>query len=563
MPEPSAHVSLECLDCGAPSAYHPLEMLCPHCGGAWRQARYDLASLRRSLLASLPGRPDGLWRYFELLPVNPPPLDLSLGEGGTPLIHARNLGAMLGLDHLYIKDERQGPTGSFKDRQAAVSVAVLAEHGEKNAVIASTGNVALAYSAYCARAGIRLWAFLTSLVPAVKMHEVALYGTQVVKVTASYDQAKLLAARFAEQRGWYLDRGARSIAAVEGMKTIAYEIAEQLGRVQAARRPGDMHLPAWSAPDWYVQAVSGGIGPLAVHKGFEELGSLGLTDRLPALAAIQTAGCAPMVEAWRQDRPQAEPVVTPRSHIFTLSTGDPGRSYSLLYEKVKSAGKGSFESVTDEEAFRAMHMVARMEGLSIEPAAGVAFAGLFNLAHSGIFQRQSVVVVNCSGHTMPVERQRLARGWARDVDWDPKGQDHSPEDGLLEALARLDRSEVQHVMIIDDHAEARRLIRRILQVHAEYRIEEASSGAEALEAMQTSRPDLIILDLMMPAMDGFAVLDRLKQIPHTQEIPIIVVTAKELTPAEKRALKGQITRLMTKGNLVADDLLDEVQRAME
>ena len=130
-----------------------------------------------------------------------------MGEGGTPLIHAVNLGMMLGLPRLYIKDERQGPTGSFKDRQAALSIAALKEAGITEAVLASTGNVAIAYSAYAARAGIKLWAFLTSLVPAEKMREVAIYGTQVVKVTASYDQTKQLAAEFARQRGLYLERG--------------------------------------------------------------------------------------------------------------------------------------------------------------------------------------------------------------------------------------------------------------------------------------------------------------------------------------------------------------------
>ncbi len=154
-----------------------------------------------------------------------------MGEGGTPLFPASNLGMMLGLNHLYIKDERQGPTASFKDRQAAVTMAALKEAGVTEAVVASTGNVAIAYSAYGARAGIKIWAFLTSLVPAAKMHEVALYGTQVVKVTSTYDQAKHLAAEFARKQGLYLDRSARSMLNVEAMKTMAYEIAEQLGAV--------------------------------------------------------------------------------------------------------------------------------------------------------------------------------------------------------------------------------------------------------------------------------------------------------------------------------------------
>jgi threonine synthase len=157
----------------------------------------------------------------ELLPVYKYNPNLSMGEGGTPLIRATNLGMMLGCSNIYIKDERQGPTSSFKDRQAAVNIAALKEGGITEVVLASTGNVAIAYSAYAARAGIKLWAFLTSLVPAEKMREVAIYGTQVVKVTASYDQAKKVAAEYARQRNLYLERGARSIPSVEAMKTIA------------------------------------------------------------------------------------------------------------------------------------------------------------------------------------------------------------------------------------------------------------------------------------------------------------------------------------------------------
>ena len=170
----------------------------------------------------------------ELLPIRNPNPTLRLGEGGTPLIQAANLGMMLGLPNLFIKDERQGPTSSFKDRQAAVTIAALKEGGVTEMVAASTGNVAIALSAYAARAGIKLWAFVTSLVPGVKMREIALYGSQVVKITGSYDQAKQVAAEFAHQRGLYQDMGARTVTAVEAMKTLAFEIAEQLTMYQGS-----------------------------------------------------------------------------------------------------------------------------------------------------------------------------------------------------------------------------------------------------------------------------------------------------------------------------------------
>ncbi len=268
------HFIVECLDCQYQAPYSPTATACPRCKSDWREARYDLSSLSNSLLPDLERRPFNLWRYRELLPIRTRKPELTLGEGGTPLIRAVNLGMMLGCPNIYIKDERQGPTSSFKDRQAAVTIAALKEAGITEAVIASTGNVAISYSAYAARAGIKLWAFLTSLVPAEKMREVAIYGTQVVKVTSTYDQAKQVAAEYARQRGLYIDRGSRSIPSVEAMKTIAYEISEQLGEwvggSNSSQGKGNTTTPLTN-PDWYLQAVSGGLGPLGVLKGFSEL----------------------------------------------------------------------------------------------------------------------------------------------------------------------------------------------------------------------------------------------------------------------------------------------------
>ena len=192
----SSTLTLVCMDCGQHTPYHAGSSSCPHCGSAWREAQYDYAAISQTLLPQLSSRPFDLWRYHELLPVSAPNPDISLGEGGTPLIRATNLGMMLGCPNIFIKDERQGPTHSFKDRQAAVTIASLKEAGIAEFVIASTGNVAIAYSAYAARASIKLYAFLTSLVPSSKMREVAIYGTQVIKITGSYDQAKQVAARF-------------------------------------------------------------------------------------------------------------------------------------------------------------------------------------------------------------------------------------------------------------------------------------------------------------------------------------------------------------------------------
>jgi threonine synthase len=506
---------------------------------------------------------------------------------------------MLGCPHIYIKDERHGPTASFKDRQAALTITALKDAGITEAVLASTGNVAIAYSACAARAGIKLWTFLTSLVPPEKMREVAIYGSQVVKVTASYDQVKQIAAEFARQRGLYLERGSRSITSVEAMKTIAFEIAEQLTQrlgppdVNAhGMRPDGMrlHTPPWRAPDWYIQAVSGGLGPHGVQKGFAELHRLGLTARQPAMAHIQSAGCAPMVHAWVQGLSQADPIRNPRTLITTLATGDPGRTYTLLRQRMLDAALGAaaqsaiaqpasngapapgavaaaasggvFDSVTDEEAFRTIHVVAKMEGISIEPAAAVAFAGLIKLVRLGTIQPSDLVVINCSGHTMPIEKSILGDNWTRDIDISPQALLQTPEEGLYAALSRVTSDRFARIAIVDDTPDARRLIRRILQAQptpaGEFTIFEAADGLQAIQLAQREPLDLIILDLMMPEMDGFAVLDALKNDPRTASIPVIVVTAKELTLEEKQRLQGRIQSLMQKGEFLNDDLLDEI-----
>ncbi|HCR70211.1 MAG TPA: hypothetical protein DIW23_02105 [Anaerolineae bacterium] len=473
-----------------------------------------------------------------------------MGEGNTPLVRAVNLGMMLGCPNIYIKDERQGPTASFKDRQAAVTIAALKEAGITELVAASTGNVAIAYSAYASRAGMKLWAFVTSLVPGVKMREIALYGSQVIKITGSYDQCKQVAAEFARQRKLYLDMGARTITSIEAMKTIAFEISEQLTTIQ-----GEGESTPWRTPDWYVQAISGGMGPIGVYKGFREMQQMGWTDKIPAFAPIQTEGCAPMVDSWKKGLEKAEPVLNPKTRIETLATGDPGRAYEFLRAYVNNTN-GVFESVSDEDAHRAMHVLAKMEGISAEPAAGVAFAGLFKLIRAGVIKPSDTVVVNCTGHTLPAEPIVLGDNWSRDVKF-PSTE--TPQEGLLSALTEVAPERFPRIVIVEDTTEARRLIRRILQSQGNFTILEAANGREGLELIQSELPDLVVIDLMMPEMDGFTVIEELRKKQETSAIPVIVVTAKELTPDEKSRLGGHIQALLQKGDFLNDEFLEEVK----
>jgi threonine synthase len=544
-------IELECIHCHTRVPLNRNVSGCPNCGENILEARYDLSKIDvKAWLASLKERKAGLWRYHEVLPIYDTDRAISLGEGGTPLIKSKALAASLGLKNLYIKDERQGPTGSFKDRQATVAISALREMGVDELVVASTGNVAIAYAAYCARAGIKLWAFFPSLAPGDKMREAAVYGAEVIKVTGTYDQTKEVAARFARTKGVFYDKGIKSVAAIEAMKTMAYEIAEQLGNeLENGQR--------WRAPDWFLQGVSGGMGPIGVGKGFREMLDFGIIDRMPAMGIVQSTGCAPMTEAFERGQRIATPNENPQTIIATLATGNPGRAYELLYDYVDNYG-GTFVSATDEEAFNAIRVLARQDGLSVEPATGVTFAGLFKMVRRGIIKPDDVVVVNCSGHTMPVETQILGEQWERSVDLSQRSnQPVMPEEGLLSALEQMESS-VRRIVVVEDNTDAARLIKRILQARGGYEVHLAHDGGRGIELINTIRPDLVITDLMMPGVDGFTLIDTMKTNPDTNRIPIVVVTAKELTVKERARLSGQIDLLLQKGSFIDEEFIESL-----
>jgi threonine synthase len=536
-----------CLVCGHS---HPATFTlsrCAGCGSPWLDAQYDYARLPQDWLSRVAGRRTDLWRYQELLPVSCAESDLSLGEGWTPLTRGKRLAEEIHHPLLWIKDERQQPTGSFKDRQAALTVQALQQQGIDEIVLASTGNAAAAYAAYCARAGIKLWVFLTGSVPAEKMRELALYGAEVVKITGTYDQAKTIAANFAERRGIYFDLGAKGIVGKESMKTIAYEIVEQMGG---------------EAPDWYIQAVSGGIGPLGVYKGFAELYQLGIIRHIPKMGIIQVEGCAPMAEAWQRGATEATPV-QPDTLITVLATGDPGFAYQLLARTLHATG-GTMTSVSDGEAFRAMRRVARTEGFSVEPATAVAFAGLEKLIQQGQITGNERVVVNCSGHTFSAEKHALEDRYILHLETVNANPQPTPaktgplyHEGLSAALKQLDE-QVTTIVIIDDNPHDSRLIRRLLQSHKNYRVFEATNGPDGIDLVRQRQPDLVVLDLTLPDMDGFSILDALKRDPRTQAIPVMIVSAKSLTPDEDEYLRQQTDSIWQKGNFNARDLLDHV-----
>ena len=525
---------------------------CPQCGSPWLDAHYDYEAIASVWQGGVGNRTGTLWRYRELLPIQLTYPDISMGEGWTPFERLIQYEALFNhRGHIYVKDERAQPTNSFKDRQAALAVMAMKQQGITECVLASTGNAAVAYAAYCARAGIKLWLFLTSLVPAEKMREAALYGCEVIKVSGTYDETKKVAAEFARRKHIHHDRGAKAVPGKESMKTLAFEIAEQLALKEQPDNPG-----TWQAPDWYLQGVSGGIGPLGVWKGFSELRQMGLIDKMPKLGIIQAAGCSPMVTAFHEGQETAD-AVEPQTLIHVLATGDPGMSYQLLRAACLSNG-GTMVAVEDGEAFAAMRKIASKGGLSVEPATAVAFAGLEKMLTDGTIGKDEAVVVNCSGHTFPVESHILGDQYDRYVlDLQLHDNVSITTDGLGAALQNL-TEQVTTIVVVDDNSQDRRLIRRLLNSYKKYRIYDARDGKHALEVILDRKPDLVITDLTMPEMDGYELLETLKANPETAHIPVVVVSAKTLTAHDRQKLGAYTQSIWAKGGLDNHRLVADV-----
>jgi threonine synthase len=321
------------------------------------------------------------------------------------------------------------------------------------------------------------------------------------------------------------------------------------------------------------------MGPIGVWQGFYELFRMGLIKKIPKLAIIQTEGCAPMVNSFHKGLDTCEIVQSPSSIINVLATGNPGPAYPYLRNLVLTYG-GAFVKVDDQTSFRAMRVMAQMEGLSMEPAAAVACAGLIKMVQEQLISPNETVVVNASGHTFPVEKQILENEIVKShirvqnlerevVEEDSKiearqrpANEALPQEGLLTALRRLD-DRVQSIAIIEDEPDARVLLRRILQYRRKYNIYEAGDGISGINLIRSEKPDLVLLDLMMSGIDGFAVLDMMKADTDLRDIPVIVITAKDLTSKDYKRLSGRVESLLQKGEFMEEELFESISDVLE
>jgi len=337
--------------------------------------RNDFEAMRRS-------RDRSIWRWFDCFPVEKRSSIVPLGEGDTPLIHARRLGEKIGVAKLYLKNDTVLPTGSLKDRSNSVGMSVAREWGVKTAAVMSTGNAAASVAAYAAAAGIESIVMVPKGTAPSKIVQARAYGATVIVVDGDFDNevAKLYKVALNEF-GWY-DCLSSNPYRDEGKKSYAYEMADQSdGRV----------------PDWVIHPTAGGTGIYAMWKGYKELLSLGWIERVPKLVAAQSEAAAPIVAAFQKGLVDIEPVIARETVAESIKVGNPvslgWRALAALRES-----KGTAVAVTDSEILEAQFLIGRLAGVFAEPAAATSVAATKKLRGRGAIGTDDTVVCNLTGH---------------------------------------------------------------------------------------------------------------------------------------------------------------------
>jgi threonine synthase len=344
---PTTITHLECSKCGEKHSHERLQNLCA-CGGPLL-ARYDLAKAARTLSReALKSRPTNMWRYAEVLPAREA---VSLGEGMTPVIHARRLGAGIGLDALYIKDEGLNPTGSFKARGLSAAVTRAKELGAKALAIPTAGNAGGALAAYAAAAGIPCVIVMPADTPSANMMECEAFGADVRKLDGLISDCGRYVGEHKEKEGWFEVSTLKEPYRIEGKKTMAYELWEQFGG---------------GLPDVIIYPTGGGVGLIGMCKAFEEMEAMGWIGReRPRMVVVQAAGCAPIVEAYVRGEASAPAW----QNAATIASGlrVPKALGDFLVLAGVRATQGTAVMATDDEMLAAGRELASAEGIFAAP----------------------------------------------------------------------------------------------------------------------------------------------------------------------------------------------------
>ncbi len=372
---------LECIECKAHYSSSEIVYVCKNCGDLL-EVRYDCESLRTSFDPSLwKKRPLSVWRYEELLPLKRASVRVSLGEGGTSLKKSIRLAENLSLNELYVKNEGENPTGSFKDRGMTLGVSKAVEIGAERVACASTGNTSASLAAYAARAGLECIVLIPSGKVALgKLAQALVYGARVLQIEGSFDDALRTVMELAQSKtGLYLLNSVNPYR-LEGQKTLAYEVWDQLGKV----------------PDAIIVPVGNAGNISAIWKGFQDLNQLGLITSLPRMIGVQAEGASPIAEAFKMGLNTIKPVPNPETIATAIRIGSPA-SWKKALRAVRISN-GLMETVADREILEAQRLLAKLEGVFVEPASAASIAGLKKLVEAGAVTREEDVVCVTTGH---------------------------------------------------------------------------------------------------------------------------------------------------------------------
>ena len=368
------------------------EIICPRCDhrfplsrllnlctcGSPLLVRYDLKKASANFsISSLQGRVSSLWRYRELLPLRDDANLVSLGEGFTPLLPAKSLAGELGLKRLWIKDEAQNPTGSFKDRGLSLAISRAKELGVKKAAIPSAGNAGGSLAAYAARAGIEAHVFMPRDTPIANQIEVQQYGARLTLVDGLINDCGRIINERKTAEGWFDISTLKEPYRVEGKKTMGYEIAEQLN---------------CTLPDVIIYPTGGGTGLIGMWKAFQEMAELGwIGSKRPRMVSVQASGCAPIVKAFGEGRETAEPWQNAKTVASGLRVPQAVADFLML--RALRESNGTALSVSDEEMIAEIPRLGRAEGIFFCPEGAACAAALRRSMQNGWVKPTDEVVL--------------------------------------------------------------------------------------------------------------------------------------------------------------------------
>jgi threonine synthase len=377
--------SLKCLICGKEYQPDEVDYVCPDHGyEGILDVQYDYGLISLSFSpATLAASPDySIWRYKPLLPIEPDSPVPPLAVGWTPLYEAPRLAAQLGLKHLWVKDDGRQATASFKDRASAIAVVKAQEKGAAIITTASTGNAAAALSGLCASVQQPNVIFVPETAPSAKIAQLLTFGSTVMLVHGTYDDAFDLCLQAAETYGWYNRNTGFNPYMSEGKKTVSFEICEQLG---------------WQAPDAIFVSVGDGCIIGGVHKGLRDLYALGWIDKMPRIYGVQAAGSNFMAEAWQAGlhglRVLEKAPIDSHTVADSISAGLPRDRIKAMAAVVDTGG--AYVVVSDDEILAAIPTLARGCGVFAEPAGAAGYAGLVKAVEQGLVSPdERIVVIN-------------------------------------------------------------------------------------------------------------------------------------------------------------------------